>query len=152
MCLLPARFLDQRLLQADRPGQRVLMLATPRATTMTFRAGKDAAESLVGRRALAIIKPAPARGGQGPLPPPPSVAAPAATRTVSATWASRSASGVVFRQIMPMVRAGRGWARRATATGADRVSIATAISGMSVTPIPAPTIWTRVESELPSIT
>lgn len=36
-------------------------------------------------------------------------------------------------------------------TGAERVSTGTAISGISVTPIPAPTICTSVESELPSM-
>ncbi|MNY35035.1 hypothetical protein D3C86_1694170 [compost metagenome] len=52
---------------------------------------------------------------------------------------------------MPMVRDGRGSASRNTETVDCRVSISTAICGMSVTPMPAPTICTRVESEEPSI-
>ena len=56
-----------------------------------------------------------------------------------------------MRQTMPIVRDGRGEANRATDTDAERVSIATAISGISVTPIPAPTICTNVDRELPSI-
>ena len=56
--------------------------------------------------------------------------------------------GLVLRQIMPMVRDGFGPLKRAMDTGAERVSTATAISGINVTPIPAPTIWTSVDSEL----
>ena len=54
------------------------------------------------------------------------------------------------RQTMPMVRRGSGGANRDTTTGAARVSSATAISGISVTPSPAPTICTSVASELAS--
>ena len=52
---------------------------------------------------------------------------------------------------MPIMREGRGAASRATVTGAAFASIATAICGIRVTPMPAPTICTSVESELPSI-
>ena len=45
---------------------------------------------------------------------------------------------------------GSGEANRAKETEAERVSTGTAISGISVTPIPAPTIWTKVDSELAS--
>ena len=55
-----------------------------------------------------------------------------------------------MRQIMPMVREGCGSAKRAMETCAERVSIGTAISGIRVTPMPAPTICTRVDRELPS--
>ena len=51
---------------------------------------------------------------------------------------------------MPMVRDGFGFLKRANDTGAERVSTATAISGIKVTPMPALTIWTRVDSELKS--
>ncbi len=51
---------------------------------------------------------------------------------------------------MPMVREGCGFLKRATDTEAERVSTATAISGIRVTPIPALTIWTRVEREFAS--
>ena len=61
------------------------------------------------------------------------------------------ASGLVLRQIMPMVRDGFGLLKRVTETGAERVSTATAISGIKVTPMPALTICTSVDSELPSI-
>ena len=53
---------------------------------------------------------------------------------------------------MPMVRDGCGFLKRATDTEAERVSTATAISGISVTPMPAPTIWTNVDKELASST
>ena len=53
---------------------------------------------------------------------------------------------------MPMVREGCGFLKRATDTDAERVSTATAISGINVTPMPAPTIWTSVDSELASST
>ena len=53
---------------------------------------------------------------------------------------------------MPMVRDGCGFLKRATETGAERVSTATAISGIRVTPMPAPTICTSVDSELASST
>ena len=53
-------------------------------------------------------------------------------------------SGLVLRQIMPIVREGCGFLKRATDTEAERVSTATAISGINVTPIPALTIWTSV--------
>ena len=56
-----------------------------------------------------------------------------------------------MRQTMPIVRDGRGDGRRTTDTEAERVSIGTAMSGIKVTPIPAPTIWTNVDRELPSI-
>ena len=49
-------------------------------------------------------------------------------------------SGVPLRQIMPMVRLGPGAGKRATETSAERVSNACAISGISVRPMPAPTI------------
>ena len=74
----------------------------------------------------------------------------AAPRTSSATSASWGASGLVLRQIMPTVRAGCGSANRARDTSAERVSTSAAISGIRVTPMPAPTICTRVDSELPS--
>ena len=53
---------------------------------------------------------------------------------------------------MPMVREGCGFLKRATDTDAERVSTATAISGIKVTPMPAPTICTSVDSELASST
>ena len=74
----------------------------------------------------------------------------AASRTTPEICISWLASGLVLRQIMPMVREGCGAVKRASDTAAERVSTGTAISGMSVTPMPALTIWTRVESELPS--
>ena len=40
--------------------------------------------------------------------------------------------------------------KRVTDTGAERVSTAIAISGIKVTPMPALTICTRVDSELAS--
>jgi hypothetical protein len=51
---------------------------------------------------------------------------------------------------MPIVREGCGLLKRATDTEAERVSTATAISGIKVTPMPALTIWTSVDRELPS--
>ena len=51
---------------------------------------------------------------------------------------------------MPMVRDGFGFRKRATDTEAERVSTATAISGIKVTPIPALTICTSVDNELQS--
>ncbi len=60
--------------------------------------------------------------------------------------------GLDLRQTMPMLRLGCGSAKRVTQTSAERVSTVTAISGMSVTPIPALTICTKVESELASRT
>src|ERR1700710_2352011 len=71
-------------------------------------------------------------------------------RTTSEICRSWLASGLVLRQIMPMVRDGFGFSKRATETDAERVSTATAISGSRVTPMPALTICTRVDSELPS--
>src|SRR5450755_4095717 len=62
------------------------------------------------------------------------------------------ARGLVLRQIMPMVREGCGFLKRATDTDAERVSTATAISGIKVTPMPAPTICTSVDRELASNT
>ena len=55
-----------------------------------------------------------------------------------------------MRQTMPIVREGWGSPNRVTDTGAERVSTATAISGIKVTPMPALTIWTRVDRELAS--
>lgn len=52
---------------------------------------------------------------------------------------------------MPIWRDGRGLASLCSATRADRVSTGTAISGTSVTPMPALTICTSVESDDPSI-
>lgn len=49
-----------------------------------------------------------------------------------------------------MVRVGGGRPKCAIDTGAERVSTAIAISGISVTPMPAPTIWTSVDYELAS--
>ena len=50
-----------------------------------------------------------------------------------------------------MLRSPHAHARiRAIDTAADRVSTGTAISGISVTPIPAPTICTKVDRLLPS--
>src|SRR5205807_7954501 len=46
--------------------------------------------------------------------------------------------GLVLRQIMPMVR--EGSLKRATDSDSERVSTATAISGINVTPMPALTI------------
>ena len=59
-------------------------------------------------------------------------------------------NGLVLRHTMPMVREGLGVLNREMDTGAERVSTPTAISGIKVTPIPALTICTSVESELPS--
>jgi len=53
----------------------------------------------------------------------------AAPRTTSEICNSCPASGLVLRQIMPMVREGCGSLKRATDTDAERVSTATAISG-----------------------
>jgi len=75
----------------------------------------------------------------------------AAPSTTSATCSNCLASGVELRQIMPMLRAGGGESNREMETRAERVSTGTAISGMSVTPMPAPTICTSVDSELPSM-
>lgn len=55
-----------------------------------------------------------------------------------------------MRQIIPIVRDGFGLLKREMETDAERVSTATAISGINVTPIPAPTIWTSVDRELAS--
>ena len=52
---------------------------------------------------------------------------------------------------VPIRRPGLGSGSRCSTTGAERPSTSAAISGISVTPIPAPTICTSVESELPSI-
>src|SRR6185503_826393 len=71
-------------------------------------------------------------------------------QTTSEICISCLASGLVLRQTMPMVREGCGSLKRATDTDAERVSTATAISGIKVTPMPAPTIWTSVDRELPS--
>ena len=73
------------------------------------------------------------------------------SRSTAATCTSLAESGLVLRQTRPMVRVGRGSGRRATATRAERVSSGTAICGISVTPMPAPTICTSVAKELPSI-
>src|SRR5262249_38111073 len=70
--------------------------------------------------------------------------------TTSDSSRSCAASGLVLRQIMPMVRDGWGSLKRATDTDAERVSTATAISGIKVTPMPALTICTSVDSELAS--
>ena len=48
-----------------------------------------------------------------------------------------------------MVREGRGGSKGNTDTDAERCSTASAISGIKVTPIPALTICTNVDSELP---
>ena len=79
-------------------------------------------------------------------------AAPAERRTTSEICTSCAANGLVLRQIMPMVRDGCGFLKRATDTAAERVSTATAISGIKVTPMPALTICTSVDSELASST
>jgi hypothetical protein len=76
----------------------------------------------------------------------------AARQTTSEICSSWPASGLVLRQTMPMVRDGCGLLKRATETVAERVSTATAISGIRVTPMPAPTICTSVDSELASST
>ena len=55
-----------------------------------------------------------------------------------------------MRQIMPIVLEGRGLLKRARDTDAERVSTATAISGIKVTPMPALTNCTNVDRELPS--
>src|ERR1700730_17933413 len=73
-------------------------------------------------------------------------------QTTAENCRSCLARGLVLRQTMPMVREGCGFLKRATETGAERVSTATAISGISVTSIPAPTICTSVDSELASST
>src|SRR5579872_709768 len=75
---------------------------------------------------------------------------PADRHTTSEICSSCRAKGLVLRQTMPMVREGCGFLKRATDTEAERVSTASAISGIKVTPIPAPTIWTNVDSELAS--
>jgi len=72
-------------------------------------------------------------------------------RTTSEIRVSCLAKGLVLRQIMPIVRDGCGLWKRTADTDAERVSTATAISGINVTPMPALTICTSVESELPSI-
>ena len=64
----------------------------------------------------------------------------AARQTTSEICCSCAASGLVLRQTMPMVRDGCGLLNRAIETGAERVSTVTAISGIRVTPMPAPTI------------
>ena len=61
-------------------------------------------------------------------------------QTTSERCRSCLASGLVLRQIMPMVLDGCGFLNLTTDTGAERVSTATAISGIKVTPMPAPTI------------
>src|SRR5271154_3658359 len=71
-------------------------------------------------------------------------------QTTSESCSSCPARGLVLRQIMPMVREGWGSLKRATDTVAERVSTATAISGIKVTPMPALTIWTSVDKELAS--
>src|SRR5271168_1628869 len=71
-------------------------------------------------------------------------------QTTSENCRSCRASGLVLLQIMPTVRDGCGFLKRATDTDAERVSTATAISGIKVTPMPAPTIWTSVDRELAS--
>ena len=75
---------------------------------------------------------------------------PADRHTTSEICSSCRASGLVLRQTMPMVREGCGSRKRATETEADRVSTGTAISGIRVTPMPALTIWTSVDSEFAS--
>ena len=70
----------------------------------------------------------------------------------AATSVNCSASGEERRHTSPTRRAGAGAARRATDTAAERVSTESAISGKSVTPIPAPTICVSVASDDPSIT
>src|SRR6201999_777105 len=77
---------------------------------------------------------------------------PADRHTTSEICCSWRASGLVLRQTMPTVRDGCGFRKRDTETGAERVSTATAISGIKVTPMPAPTICTSVDSELASST
>ena len=64
----------------------------------------------------------------------------AARHTTSEICCSCAASGLVLRQTMPMVREGCGFLKRATDTDARRVSTATAISGIKVTPMPVETI------------
>ena len=61
-------------------------------------------------------------------------------RTTSENCRSCLARGLVLRQTIPMVREGCGFLKRATDTDAERVSTATAISGIKVTPMPALTI------------
>lgn len=61
-------------------------------------------------------------------------------------------SGVELRQIIPIVREGWGDWNREIETSAERCSTDTAISGIKVMPMPALTIWTNVDSELPSMT
>src|ERR1700692_4154727 len=60
--------------------------------------------------------------------------------TTSEICRSCLARGLVLRQTMPMVREGCGFLNRQTDTDAERVSTATAISGINVTPMPALTI------------
>lgn len=71
-------------------------------------------------------------------------------RTTSAICNNCVAKGLVLRQIIPMVRWGCGGLNREMLTLVDRVSTATAISGIRVTPIPALTIWTSVVNDEPS--
>ena len=66
--------------------------------------------------------------------------APAERRTTSENCRSCLARGLVLRQTMPMVREGCGFLKLVTDTDAERVSTATAISGIKVTPMPALTI------------
>ena len=60
--------------------------------------------------------------------------------TISPIWRSVAAIGLDLRQTRPTVRVGAGWSKRVMQTGAERVSTPTAMSGISVTPMPAPTI------------
>ena len=71
-------------------------------------------------------------------------------RTTSEIRVSCLANGLVLRQIIPIVREGCGLWKRTAETDAERVSTATAISGIKVTPMPALTIWTSVDNELQS--
>ena len=73
-----------------------------------------------------------------------------ASRTMSEICSNWLARGLLLRQTMPIVLVGCGGWNRSMETDAERVSTSTAISGISVTPMPAPTICTSVDSELPS--
>ena len=67
---------------------------------------------------------------------------------ISVNWTD---IGFVVRHNIPIVRLGAGLGNLTIETSDKRASRLIPISGMSVTPIPAPTICTRVEREFPSI-
>ena len=139
-----ARLASRKLLASPRPVETQLSIQTrPTSSYSSARAGRmmgsgiDVTLSFAGRAPTAAFRPR---------------VLPADRHTASEIWCSCRASGLVLRQTMPMVRDGCGLRKRETDTGAERVSTATAISGIRVTPMPAPTICTSVDSELASST